>query len=271
MGVYPASVLPANSLIPIHDENPTQSFSWLTVVIIVLNVLVFFMEPALGSPDPRNPEQACAVTEFFYEWGTVPWEVTHGQSPAPPDQVEPGLRELYEFCEIPQQIQGKNVLFSLVTSMFLHGGILHIGGNMLFLWVFGNNIEDRLGKVRFAIFYLVCGVLAALAHVYGNASSAIPTVGASGAVAGLLGAYLILFPRARITTILPIFIFIQFIKLPAVAVLVIWFLSQFLIPGQQPVGGAGVAWLAHVGGFVAGMILIIPFGGRKTRGPQVTL
>ena len=142
---------------------------------------------------------------------------------------------------------------------------MHIAGNMLFLWVFGNNIEDRLGKVRFILFYLICGLAAALAHVYGNTGSAIPTVGASGAVAGLLGAYLILFPRARITTILPLFIIWQVIKVPAVVVLGLWFVSQFLIGAGQQLGGAGVAWLAHVGGFLAGIILIIPFGGRRKR------
>lgn len=261
--IYPASVLGANSLIPIHDENPTRSFSWLTAAIIVLNVLVFLMEPSLGQPDPRNPAKACELTEFFYQWGTVPWEVTRGQTPPPNEEVDPSLRELYQFCEISQHVGGKSIYLSLVTSMFLHGGIIHIAGNMLFLWVFGNNIEDRLGKVRFLIFYLLCGVLAALAHVYGNSASTVPTVGASGAVAGLLGAYLVLFPRARITTILPLFFFWQIIKLPAMVVLGIWFLSQFLIAGAQQLGGSGVAWLAHVGGFAAGVALIIPFGGRR--------
>lgn len=256
-------MLPANSLIPIHDENPTSRFSWLTVALIAINVLVFFTQPSFGQPDPRSPEAVCAVSQYFYQWGTVPWEVTRGETPPPPSEVPTGLRDAYQICEIPQNIAGKSIYLSLVTSMFIHGGFMHIAGNMLFLWVFGNNIEDRLGKVRFILFYLICGVAAALAHVYGNTGSAIPTVGASGAVAGLLGAYLILFPRARITTILPLFIIWQVIKVPAIVVLGLWFVSQFLIGAGQQLGGAGVAWLAHVGGFVAGIILIIPFGGRR--------
>lgn len=246
-------MLPATSVIPIHDENPTRSFSYLAAALIAVNAVLLFMEPGLGMGD--SPE----LVSFFYRWGMVPWEIAHGQ---------PVTGEALRASGIPVVgctgpcIPGKNVYLALLTSMFLHGGILHVGGNMLFLWVFGNNIEDTLGRVRFILFYLVTGVLAGLAHVAFNSGSVIPTVGASGAVAGLLGAYIVLFPRARITSIVPIFFFYQFLKLPAVVVLGLWFVSQFLIGAGQQLGGAGVAWMAHVGGFAAGAVLILLLGGR---------
>ncbi|MGH2771772.1 MAG: rhomboid family intramembrane serine protease, partial [Actinomycetota bacterium] len=162
-------------------------------------------------------------------------------------------------------LEAKSVIASMFTSMFLHGGLLHLGGNMLFLWVFGNNIEDVLGKVRYVVFYLLAGLAATMAHVLANPASEVPTVGASGAISGLLGAYLILFPHAQVTTLVPLFIFIQFMQLPAIVVLALWFVSQFFIGAGQQAGGAGVAWVAHVGGFVAGMILIFLLGGWAKR------
>ncbi|MGH2708365.1 MAG: rhomboid family intramembrane serine protease, partial [Actinomycetota bacterium] len=170
-------------------------------------------------------------------------------------------------CSPPACFPGKSVYLSLFSSMFLHGGIVHLLGNMLFLWVFGNNIEDNLGRLRFVLFYFTTGILASLAHVAANGNSVIPTVGASGAIAGLLGAYILLFPRARITTIVPIFFFLQFLKLPAVVVLGLWFGYQFLFGVGQQVGAAGVAWLAHVGGFISGVALIYLFGGRRPARP----
>lgn len=234
-------MIPATSLIPIHDENPTRTFSYLTVSLIALNTVIWLMTPGLGMGISRE------LAEFFCRWGVVPYELT-STSPAAP-----------VFCPI---IPEKNVYLSLVTSMFLHGGPLHLAGNMLFLWVFGNNIEDTLGKIRFILFYLVTGVIAGYSHVLLNTDSSIPTVGASGAVAGLLGAYIVLFPRARVTTLV-IFYYITSIRLPAMVVLGFWFLSQFLIGAGQQLGGAGVAWAAHVGGFAAGAALIYIFGGRR--------
>jgi membrane associated rhomboid family serine protease len=236
-------VVPATSLLPIHDENPTRTFSYLTVALIAINAVLLFITPGLGLAD--SP----ALREFFCRLGVVPYELT-GKAASPPVFCPPGL------------IPDKSVYASLVTSMFLHGGPIHLAGNMLFLWIFGNNIEDTLGRVRFLLFYLVTGVIAGYSHVLVNQASAIPTVGASGAVAGLLGAYIVLFPRARVTTLV-IFYYITTIRLPAVAVLGIWFVSQFLIGAGQQLGGSGVAWMAHVGGFVAGAVLIWVFGGRR--------
>ena len=142
--------------------------------------------------------------------------------------------------------------------MFVHAGPLHIAGNMLFLWVFGNNIEDTLGPGRYLIFYLLCGVIAGLVHTALNASSVYPTVGASGAIAGVLGAYLVLFPRARVLTIA----FFVIVPLPAVLVLGLWFVLQLFTGPSQQIGGGGVAWGAHVAGFIAGAILVLLFGGR---------
>ena len=246
----------STSLIPIHDENPTSTFSWLTAVIIGLNVAVFLVEPSFGQPpvpvDRASVAAFCSAAEFFHQWGMIPLEVLEGRA----------LTIDFSGCPAGTEVVGKSVYGSVITSMFVHGGFLHIGGNMLFLWIFGNNIEDRLGKIRFLAFYMITGIAAGLAHAFANPSSTIPTVGASGAVAGLLGAYLILFPRARITTIVPIF-FLYIVKLPAMVVLVMWFVSQFFIGASQQFGGGGVAWMAHVGGFVAGMLLILPFGGRR--------
>lgn len=235
------------SLLPIRDDNPTRRVSYLTIGIIVANVLLLFVTPNLGmGQDPH-------LREFFCRFGVVPWEITE-RLPTGPLVCPPGF------------IIGKSPYLSILTSMFLHGGLIHLGGNMLFLWVFGNNIEDTIGKARFLIFYLLTGAAAAMTHVALNASASIPTVGASGAIAGILGAYVVLFPRARVTTLVMWF-YLTTIKLPAVVVLGIWFATQFLIGAGQQFGG-GVAWAAHVGGFVAGALLIIPFGGRRSRQPD---
>jgi membrane associated rhomboid family serine protease len=151
-------------------------------------------------------------------------------------------------------------LASLLTSMFLHGGWMHLIGNMLFLWVFGRNIEDLIGGGRFLVFYLLCGLAAAVVHIVFNAYSRMPTIGASGAIAGVMGAYLIKFPRARIITLIPIFFFITTMEIPAAFLLLWWFGIQFLSGfgslGENDYSGGGTAWFAHIGGFLAGMILI---------------
>lgn len=255
------SVLPASSLIPIHDENPTVTFSWLTAVLIGVNVAVFFLEPSFGQPpvptDAQSAAAFCTTAEFFHQWGMIPREILSGRP----------LDITFQGCPPGTAVVDKSVYLSAITSMFIHGGFLHIAGNMLFLWVFGNNIEDRLGKFRFLVFYLITGLAASLAHAFANPDSTIPTVGASGAVAGVLGAYVVLFPRHRITTVVPFF-FIYIVKLPAMVVLGMWFVSQFFIGASQQFGGGGIAWMAHVGGFLAGMALIIPFGGRKLPKPR---
>jgi membrane associated rhomboid family serine protease len=260
-------VLPSNALIPISDENPTRNFAYLTVAIIALNVAIFFLfEPNFGQEsncfqtDLACHVRNCRVERFFYRWGLVPDEITHGTQLE--GDVCPGV-----------SLEHKAVVASIFTSMFMHGGFLHLGGNMLFLWIFGNNIEDRLGRTRYLIFYLLTGVLAALAHAFTHPGSQIPTIGASGAISGVLGAYLVLFPRARVDTILPVpllWLIVGRIRLPAYAVLGIWFFSQFFV-GQGEQAGGGVAWVAHVGGFVAGVILIVLFGGLRKPVPPPEL
>jgi membrane associated rhomboid family serine protease len=169
-------------------------------------------------------------------------------------------------------------LIAVVVSTFLHAGLLHIAGNMLFLWIFGNNIEDHLGKVKFLLFYLLGGVVAAMAHVLWAAkdlpctnesfSGCVPAVGASGAVAAVMGAYMLLFPRARVRVLVPIFIFFM-MQLPAIAVLGLWFLYQFAIGAQEATGATEVAWMAHVGGFVFGLAAIFLLGGRPQAPPSL--
>ena len=160
-------------------------------------------------------------------------------------------------------------LMSLFTSMFLHGGLLHISGNMLYLWIFGDNVEDRLGHIRFFLFYIFCGLGAVLTHVILTPHSAVPVVGASGAIAGVLGAYLIAFPRTRVLTLIPIFFFFKLAELPAIIVLGFWFVIQFLngyLALQTGVGeGGGVAWFSHIGGFLLGIAGVLILKKRKVR------
>src|SRR5260370_6548155 len=156
-------------------------------------------------------------------------------------------------------------LFSALVSMFLHGGWLHLGGNMLYLWIFGDNIEDRLGHFRYLVFYLACGFAATLAHAIVNPGSRLPSIGASGAIAGVLGAYILLFPRGRVTTLIPVFIFIMVREVPAIFVLGIWFVFQLFVGvsslGVSPEQAGGVAYFAHIGGFVAGAVRLLVVGG----------
>jgi len=180
------------------------------------------------------------------------------------------------FGVIPASVLGENYVTDVgfrpqvfLTSLFLHGGWFHVGGNMLYLWIFGDNVEDRMGRFRFLVFYLSCGVLASLAHVVANPSSNVPTIGASGAIAGVLGAYFLLYPRAKVLTLIPLGIFIQLVELPAFFFLGFWLLIQFLsgvaslaVRGQVAVG---VAWWAHIGGFAAGALLLQVFKRREKK------
>ncbi len=223
-------------MIPLHDDNPTDIFPYLTITFIVACVLVFFWQLSLG------PEGQKAI----YALGVIPASLLQGKS-LPPD--------LYL---IPAQL-------TLVTSMFLHGGWMHLIGNMLFLWIFGNNVEDAMGHSRFIIFYIVCGFAAAFAQALPNPESVVPMIGASGAISGVLGAYLLLHPRARVLVAIPIGIFIHTMKLPAMAVLGFWFVLQLINSLLTGVGSGGVAWGAHIGGFVAGVLLIPIFKYRRVR------
>jgi membrane associated rhomboid family serine protease len=226
-------------VIPIRDDNPTTKKPVLTIVLIVACIYIF------AAVQPHQPGEEI---QFLAEHAAIPCEVVH---------AEPISNNLSQECDGQLQIPDlpgstepfphKNVFLAVVVSMFLHGSWLHVLGNMLFLWVFGNNIEERLGPVGYAFFYLVAGVAATLAHIATQSSSTVPVVGASGAIAGVMGAYLVLYPKARILTIIPLFIFLQFIYLPAFVVLIGWFILQFL---TNP--NAGVAVAAHIGGFIFG-------------------
>jgi rhomboid family protein len=214
-------------LIPLRDINPTDRFAVVTFVLIVLNCAVFVYELTLGDTAGKLFIESFALIprRLFSSGGMV----SGGALPA---------------------------AATLFTSQFLHGGFLHVAGNMLYLWIFGNNVEDAMGRMRFLLFYLLCGVIAAYAHAFMNSSSLTPMIGASGAIAGVLGAYLLLYPRARVVTLVFLGFYIRPVELPAVAVLGLWFVLQFL--NALIMGGStgGVAWYAHIAGFSAGMLLI---------------
>jgi membrane associated rhomboid family serine protease len=230
-------------VIPLHDDNPTRTKPIVTVSIIVVCVLVFVWQYFLSGPEGAN--------RIAYALGLIP-AVLFGRETLPPD-----------LAWVPPSA-------SIATSMFLHGGFLHLAGNMLYLWVFGNNIEDSMGHGRFVAFYLACGAAAAMAQALPDPASTVPMVGASGAISGVLGAYMLLFPKARVLLGLPLgFIIIQIGRFPAVWVLASWFVFQLVMGGVSAAqaaqaGGSqgGVAWGAHIGGFIAGMLLIPLFKYR---------
>jgi membrane associated rhomboid family serine protease len=213
--------------IPLRDENPTRRAPVVTLVLIAVNVAVFAYQ--LFSP--------ASLQYYVLRLGTIPYEITHLTSYRgfPVERISPFL--------------------ALVVSMFLHGSLFHLLGNMLYLWVFGNNVEDFLGRFRFAFFYLACGLSAAATHILFNPNSIIPMIGASGAIAGVLGAYFLLYPGARVQTL----VFIWILPVPAAIILGLWFLGQILNIGL----GGGVAWFAHAGGFVAGLVLIKAFAQKR--------
>jgi len=238
-------------LFPIKDYNPTKKTSYITIFIIIINVIVFFYQSFLASPPP-DYKRLSSLNYHILKSSMVPREITHLKNITFDLRKDLFERHLYIKREIPP-------FLTLFTSMFMHGSILHLLGNMLFLWIFGNNIEDYLGKLKFIIFYLIAGIGASLAHVLFNWNSITPVIGASGAISGIMGAYLILYPRAKVRTLVFLFIFVTFIDLPAYLFLIVWFIFQFISP-------EGVAWLAHVGGFVIGILLITWF---KSRGKAV--
>ncbi|HEU4488839.1 MAG TPA: rhomboid family intramembrane serine protease [Actinomycetota bacterium] len=240
------------SLIPISDANPTRRFPTVTVALIVANVLSFFAEPSFGG--------GVEGSRYFFENAPVPCQL----AASCPVGVDLGGI----LVRIPER-GPIEFLVAVVVSTFLHAGWLHIIGNMLFLWVFGNNIEDYLGRVKFLVFYLLGGIAAAFAHILTHASSVLPTVGASGAVAAVMGAYLVLYPKARVNVLVPIFFFFSVIQMSAIAVLGLWFVYQFFIGLQEASGATAVAWTAHVGGFVFGVVVIYLLGGRPQRPSMV--
>ena len=224
-------------MIPLRDDNPTVLKPVVTVGFIVASTVVFLYQMSLLSADPR------LLNRFIAQMGMVPASIAQGRLP------------------------GTGGYLTIFSSMFLHGGLVHLGGNMLYLWIFGNNIEDSMSHLRFVVFYFVVGLAAGLTHLVFDSTSTVPTIGASGAVSGILGAYLVLFPQARIKTLVTLGFFFRIIYLPAWFLLLFWIgfqvLSQVLVP-MNPMGG-GVAYAAHIGGFLAGVVLIPLFRKYQRR------
>jgi len=225
-------------VIPIRDENPTRRVPWVTIAIIAINIAVFVYELSLGPT---------ALEAFWMRWAFVP--ARFAANPFSPAEIA-----------------------TIVTAMFMHAGWVHVGGNLLYLWIFGNNIEDRFGPVGFTAFYLASGIVAAVAQMLAVPGSTVPTLGASGAVAGVLGAYILLFPGASVVTIIPVFVFIEVARVPAYLVIGFWFVLQLgsglASLGAETATSGGVAWFAHIGGFVTGLVLALPaaIAARPRRG-----
>ena len=221
-------------MVPLNDDNPTTKTAFVVYALIIANVLIFLYEISFSDAQLR---------QFFYSWAVVPCQLSNtcsAQFPTSP---------------VPEWL-------TLVTAQFLHGGWLHLGGNMLFLWIFGNNVEDCLGHVKFLIFYLACGILASLSQWFFSSGSAIPSLGASGAIAGVMGAYILRYPQAKVLTLLPLGFFITTVRIPAFFFLGFWFVQQAFYgvaslnaPANIGMEGGGVAYWAHAGGFVFGAIL----------------
>jgi membrane associated rhomboid family serine protease len=231
-------------VIPIGDSVRSRTIPYVNLTIIAANLLVFAYELALGS----------GLNRFLCDWGVTPRDVTNFFAPPPRPELALGP------CGLSSSQVGPDVLLRPFTAMFIHAGWLHILGNMLFLWIFGDNVEDALGHLRYLLFYLICGLGAAAAQIFMTPNDLLPAVGASGAIAGVMGAYLVLYPRANIAVLVPLLILLGAFYIPAVLLIGVWFLMQ-LFSGVASIGYAtggsgGVAWWAHVGGFLVGMLLI---------------
>jgi membrane associated rhomboid family serine protease len=277
-------------LIPLKDNIPTQNFPIVTIALIVANIVVFvFFQHALFGP--HGGFSSSGDPEVAIKYTFIPYELSHPGKLCGDRAVVAGQRlrsDGQPLCEGtsvqtnlgPEPVQ--RVLdrnqppswLTIFTSMFMHGGVLHIAGNMLFLWIFGNNIEDAMGRLKFLGFYLAGGVVAALAQWAVHMNAAIPTLGASGAIAAVLGGYALLYPRARVVTLIFIVFFVTVITLPALLVLGLWFLLQLLDASSQPLTGGGVAYFAHIGGFAFGLLTIKllasrydPYYDRRSRLP----
>jgi membrane associated rhomboid family serine protease len=239
-------------MIPFRDDNPTRTFPLVVVLLMAANVFIFLYQLLL-------PELQEVI--FVYTHGAIP-AVLLGKATLA--EVLPRQVRLAALVAEAPVRSLEPVWLTIFTSMFLHGGLFHLGSNMLYLWIFGNNVEDVLGHFRFLLFYLLCGLIAALAQTLMGMGSGAPMVGASGAIAGVLGAYYVKFPHARVQCLVFLFFFITVVMLPAGLVLLIWFLLQVLNSLQPSAygGGGGVAFFAHIGGFVAGWALIRRFEPR---------
>jgi membrane associated rhomboid family serine protease len=246
-------------MIPLRDNVPTRRFPIVCVCLIVINVLVFILDQLdmhVVTYLIKGQEVQQAVGGLSLRYSMIPAYVTGNIQSVP---------------LMPQFVQPAWI--TIFTSMFLHANWLHIGGNMLYLWIFGNNIEDVLGRGRFVLFYLLSGLGAAALQIVSDPSSPIPSVGASGAIAGVMGAYILLYPRARVLSLVPIFIVSTLMEVPALLVIGLWFLLQVINAQMLGSGGmlsheGGVAYMAHIGGFITGMLLIVLLGGKKLLPPE---
>ncbi|MDQ4131796.1 MAG: rhomboid family intramembrane serine protease [Actinomycetota bacterium] len=250
-------------MIPLKDYNPTTRFAWVTLLLIGACLWVYFVVQPSGQSgfvDP-SPEEQGEEIEWTVRHAAIPCELVQGRPLTERELIQTFAQGDTTACtDTPRGVsfaEDKNVYLAALWSIFLHGGLLHLAGNMLFLWVFGNNIEDRLGPVAFIAFYVVGGVVATLAHVMLEPDSTVPVVGASGAIAAVMGAYLVLFPNARILSFVPIFFFGFLAEISAKWLLGFWFVSQFFISPNS-----GVAWAAHVGGFAFGVLVALALRDR---------
>ncbi len=234
-------------LFPFRDDNPSYSVPMVTISLVCLNVIFYILSGLAGPYE---------YIGNVYTYGLIPAELFHGQIITSVDWLLPG--------EAQPTIGNFPTFLTLFTHMFMHGGFMHLLGNIWFLWLFGDNIEDRMGSFRFIIFYLVAGLIAALSHGLTDTSGIIPMIGASGAISGVIGAYIILFPYARIHTVLFVFFFFRTIRIPAWIFLGFWFVGQVFYGFQSlGVSGAGVAFFAHIGGFIAGVIMVKLFAPKQ--------
>jgi membrane associated rhomboid family serine protease len=242
-------------VLPVHDVNPTRRTPWVTYLLIAINVVAFLFSPVSHHVVGESPAASqCRQIEFFDKYAAEPKEVLTNR-PDPQRRIILTDGEHRFPCPVPEPFH-KTPFLSVLTAMFLHGGWLHLLGNMLFLYVFGNNVEDRLGRLRYLLFYLGCGYAATYGFSLFQAGSTQPLVGASGAIAGVLGAYLVLFPRAKVWSLLTFFFFLP-VRLPAWLVLGGWFVLQYLyFRGAGLAAGSGVAYGAHVVGFLVGAVLV---------------
>jgi membrane associated rhomboid family serine protease len=235
-------------VIPLRDDVPSRTVPLVNYALVAMNAVFFLMELGLGE----------GLERFVYRAAVVPVLFTRGDG---------GL----SVGDTVASLLMPELSMRVLIAMFLHAGWAHILGNMLYLWIFGDNVEDRMGHVRYLVFYLACGWAAAYAHIWSDPNSKIPSLGASGAIAGVLGAYFTLYPRARVVTLLPLGFFAQLVQLPAVFFLGFWFLQQFLAGAWslavKTAQGGGVAWFAHIGGFVAGLLLVWVFQRPARRPP----
>jgi membrane associated rhomboid family serine protease len=288
-------------MLPLKDNIPTDRFPVVTVALIVINVAFFIWQWAYPTtPELSDPPLNLGnIDQSSLEYGAIPYRITHpGETqdcsigavgdPSQSGQYEagvvcPGTGDYEKAVEVGEQNPNVAPLpldqapwyVTLFTSMFMHGGILHIAGNLLFLWVFGNNIEDSMGRAKFLAFYLASGIVAVYAQALLDTGSTVPTIGASGAVAGVLGAYALLHPAARVLTLIFIIFFVTLVEIPALILLAIWFILQFLpaigqVATPEVGGGEGIAYVAHVGGFIFGL-LTVKLLARRKRDPEPEL